>query len=472
MTDIAFDQIPGSIRTPGVYTEFNTATAVRTLAGNPQKVVLLGQRLSTGTYKGTDPVQVFSDEQAATLFGRGSQAHLMVKAAITAYQYLQLFVLPLSDNSVGGIAATSTVTLTGNATGAGQNSVWIAGTRIDVAAANADIPTAMAAKLISAINANKNLPVTAAAAAGVVTLTARNKGTFGNEFGIRVASTVPGVTVATAAGTDGAGDPDVSTALAIIYGSGFNVVINPYSTDDSLTALRTFLESVSGPLVQRGAVGVAGWRSTLATATTLAGELNEGRITLAWHNGSQLPNAFIAAGYGAVLASQDDPARPYDGLPITGLDVTALGSQPGGTEIESALWNGVTPLKIGPGNQVQIVRAISTYTTSADGAADPSLLDITSIRSLDYVRLAIDNRIELRFPRQKNTPRVALAVRSEILNVLYQLEDMEIVENVDQYKAGVIVQNSEQDSGRLNCAIPTNVVSGLHVIASRIDMIL
>lgn len=470
MTDIAFDQIPGSIRTPGVFTEFNTATAVRTLAGNPQKVVLLGQRLGTGTYKGVDPVQVFSDEQAAMLFGRGSQAHLMVKAAITAYQYLQLFVLPLDDNGTGGIAATSTITITGTASGAGQLSIWIAGVRIDVAAATAATPTAMAAKLIAAINANKNLPVTATVVAGVVTLTARNKGTFGNEFGIRAATTVPGVTVAVAAGTEGAGDPDVSTALAIIYGSGFNVVINPYSSNDSLTALRTFLESVSGPLEQRGAIGVAGWRGTLATATTLAGDLNEGRITLAWHNGSQLPNAFIAAGYGAVLASQEDPARPYDGLPITGLDVTALGSQPGRGEIETALWSGVTPLKIGPGNQVQIVRAISTYTTSADGAADPSLLDITSIRTLDYVRLAIDNRIELRFPRQKNTPRVAKAVRSEILNVLYQLQDMEIVENVDQYKSGVLVQPSPQDSGRLNSVIPTNIVSGLHVFAARIDM--
>ncbi|WP_337052061.1 phage tail sheath subtilisin-like domain-containing protein, partial [Serratia fonticola] len=220
------------------------------------------------------------------------------------------------------------------------------------------------------------------------------------------------------------GDPDVSVALAIIYGAGFNVVINPYSSDVSLTALRTFLVSVSGPLEQRGAIGAAGWRGTLATATTLAGDMNEGRIALAWHNGSQLPNAYIAAGYGAVLASQEDPARPYDGLPITGLDVTPLGSQPGKGEIEAALWNGVTPLKIGPGNQVQIVRAISTYTTSADGANDPSLLDITSIRTLDYVRVAIDNRIELRFPRQKNTPRVAKAVRSEMLNVLYQLQDM------------------------------------------------
>jgi phage tail sheath gpL-like len=330
----------------------------------------------------------------------------------------------------------------------------------------------MASRLASAVNANKDLPVTAAAAAGVVTLTARNKGTWGNEFSITVSTTVPGVTMVTADGTKGAGDPDITPALAAIFGAGFTVVAIPSTSTDSLAALRDFSDDVSGPLEQRGTTGVAGWRGTLATATTLAGDVNEGRITLGWHNGSQLPDAIIAASYAAIIASQDDPAKPYDSLPVPGLDVTPLSARPGRNEIENALWNGVTPLKVGPGNQVQIVRAISTYTTSADGAADPSLLDITSIRTLDYVRLAIDNRIELRFPQQKNTPRVAKAVQSEILNVLYQLEDMEVVMNVDLYKDGLLVQTSPTDAGRLNCRIPVNIVSGLHVIASVIEMIL
>ena len=472
MTDIDFSQIPDDRRTPGVYTEFDTATAVRTLASNPQTVVLLAQRLPSGTYRDNEAVPVFSDGQAATLFGRGSQAHLMVRAAIKAYRYLQLSVMPLDDDNTGGVAATSTLTLTGPSTGTGQNSVWIMGQRVDVATTSGLDVTAMGTRLAAAINANKDLAVTANSAAGVVTLTARNKGTWGNQFSVRATTTVPGVTLTAAAGTEGVGDPDISPALAAIFGAGFTVVAVPFSDADSLDALRDFVDDVSGPLEQRGTTGVAGWNGSLATATTLAGDVNEGRITLGWHNGSQLPNGIIAASYAAIIASQGDPAKPYDDLPVPGLDVTPLSSRPGKNEIENALWNGVTPLKVGAGNQVQIVRAISTYTTSADGAADPSLLDITSMRTLDYVRLAINNRIELRFPQQKNTPRVAKAVRSEILNVLYQLEDMEVVENVDQYKDGVIVQSSPTDSGRLNSRIPTNIVSGLHIVASVIEMIL
>lgn len=472
MTDITFNQIPGDYRTPGVYTEFDTATAVRTLASNPQTVVLLAQRLPSASYKDNEAVQVFSDDQAAALFGRGSQAHLMVHAAIKANRYLQLSVMPLDDDNSAGIAATSTITLTGPSTGTGQNSVWIMGQRIDVAVSGSVDATAMGSRLASAINAKKDLPVIANSAAGVVTLTARNKGTWGNEFSVRASTTVPGVTVATAAGTEGVGDPDITPALAAIFGAGFTVVAIPFSSADALDALRDFADAVSGPLEQRGTTGVAGWNGTLAAATTLAGDVNEGRITFGWHNGSQLPDGIIAAAYAAVIASQDDPAKPYDDLPVSGLDVTPLSSRPGRNEIENALWNGVTPLVVGAGNQVQIVRAISTYTTSPDGAADPSLLDITSMRSLDYVRLSIDNRIELRFPQQKNTPRVAQAVRSEILNVLYQLQDMEIVENVDQYKDGIVYQVSPTDSSRLNFRIPTNIVSGLHVVASVIEMIL
>lgn len=472
MTDITFNQIPDTERTPGVYTEFDTAAAVRTLASNPQSVVLLAQRLSTAAYKDNEAVPVFSDDQAAALFGRGSQAHLMARAAIKAYRYLQLAVMPLDDDKTAGIAATSTITLTGPSTGSGQNSVWIMGQRIDVATTAGLDATAMGSRLAAAINANKDLPVTANSADGVVTLTARNKGTWGNEFAVRSTTTVPGVTITAAAGTEGAGNPDITPALAAIFGAGFTVVAVPFSDADTLDSLRDFVDDVSGPLEQRGTTGVAGWNGSLATATTLAGDVNEGRITLGWHNGSQLPDGIIAAAYAAIIASQNDPAKPYDDLPVPGLDVTPLSSRPGKNEIESALWNGVTPLKVGAGNQVQIVRAISTYTTSPDGAADPSLLDITSMRTLDYVRLSINNRIELRFPQQKNTPRVGKAVRSEILNVLYQLEDMEIVENVDQYKDGIIYQVSPTDSGRLNFRIPVNIVSGLHVIASVIEMIL
>ena len=159
-------------------------------------------------------------------------------------------------------------------------------------------------------------------------------------------------------------------------------------------------------------------------------------------------------------------------LAMSTLDVTAVESQPGRTEQENALLNGLTPFEIGPGDKVQIVRAISTYTKNAQGVDDVALLDITTIRTLDYVRKACRERIALRFPRDKLSSRAPPKVRSELLDVLYKLEELEIVEEVDANKDGLIVERDLQDVNQLNGRIPADVVNGLHVFAGRIDLLL
>ena len=97
-TNISFDQIPASIRKPGKYFEFNTTNAVRTLAANSQKMLIIAQK-AEGSDAPLVPVQIYDDATAGALFGYGSQAQLMVRAAIRAYQYLDLSVLPVPPES-------------------------------------------------------------------------------------------------------------------------------------------------------------------------------------------------------------------------------------------------------------------------------------------------------------------------------------------------------------------------------------
>lgn len=85
--NISFDSIPASIRKPGKYAEFNYKLAVRTLPGNLQKTVFVAQRLAAGTILANALVDVFSADQAATYFGRGSIAHLMVLSALNTNPY-------------------------------------------------------------------------------------------------------------------------------------------------------------------------------------------------------------------------------------------------------------------------------------------------------------------------------------------------------------------------------------------------
>ena len=191
--NVSFDNIPASIRKPGKYFEFNTKLAVRTLATNPQTVLIVAQKTADGTATENVPVQVFDTDTAGKLFGFGSQAANMVKAAMRAYSYVDLSVLPIADDSAG-IAASGSLKLTGDATAQGVLTLTVADTEISVAAAAEDSADALATALAAAVNAERDLPVTAQAATGTVTLTAKNKGTLGNGIALAYSNTVPGIT--------------------------------------------------------------------------------------------------------------------------------------------------------------------------------------------------------------------------------------------------------------------------------------
>lgn len=468
--NISFDQIPASIRKPGKYFEFNTKLAVRTLPNNLQKMLITAQRLTAGTVAALVPTQVFSDAQAAEYFGNGSTAHLMCRAAIKANPYLDLTVCALDDGA--GAAASGTTTMAGTATSSGVLRLYVGAQKIEIAIATGDTHTAVAAALKAEMDKYPDLPVSGSVALGVVTLTAKNKGTVGLQIDLTAEITAKGITATVAGMSGGTIDPALSAALAKVFPEQYHVIATPYNDQTSLTTLRDHLDSVSGPMEQRGAVGVYGYDGALASATTLAGQINSGRICGVYLRGTRSPAYELAAAMAAVMAFEEDPARPLNTLELKGIHAPAIDQRFSRTEQENCLNNGVSPLEVGPGEKVQIVRAISTYLKDAQNIADISLLDITTIRTLDYVRKACRERISLRFPREKLSSKTPPKVRSELLDVLRLLEELEIVEEVAANAAGLIVERDLQDPNRLNAKIPTDVVNGLHIFAGRIDLLL
>lgn len=267
-------------------------------------------------------------------------------------------------------------------------------------------------------------------------------------------------------------EPDIAPALDATAGGDFDLLVPAWNSQTALTALRTHIETYTDAIEQQSLIGVAALTSTLSAATTLAGQLNSGAITTALLPGTSTTEAEVAAAYAAVIASEEDPARPLNTLDLPGIQVPALADRLGRVEQETALANGVTPLEVGPGERVQIVRAITTYTQNATGAEDIALLDLTTIRTLYYVRQACRDRIRLRFPREKLSEKTPARVRSELLDVLKKCEELEFVEAVDANADGLVVERSLQDPNRLDAKIPTDVVNGLHVFAGRIDLLL
>lgn len=267
-------------------------------------------------------------------------------------------------------------------------------------------------------------------------------------------------------------EPDIKPALDSTAMGGFTILVPAWFSQVALTALRTHIQTYTSSMEQQGIIGVAALTGTLSAATTLATSINSGAISLAVLPGTPSTARQVAAAYAAMIASEEDPARPLNTLVLTGIKVPPVTQRLGRTEQETALANGVTPLEVAAGDVIQIVRAVTTYTKSAAGATDVSLLDLTTIRTLYYVRTACRDRIRLRFPRSKLSKKTPEAVRGELMDVLLKLEELEIVEEVEANASGLVVERSEQDVNRINATIPTDVVNGLHVFAGRIDLLL
>ncbi|MCT8556990.1 phage tail sheath subtilisin-like domain-containing protein [Glaesserella parasuis] len=468
---VDFDKIPNSIRKPGVYTEYNNKDAVTTLPTNEQEVLIVAPMTTQVTGSYSLPVKVFSDTDAEQAFGAGSVAHLMVRQAIKNNSFIHLTVIGLKDHSAG-VAATGRVTFTGAASIAGVVRVVIGGEVYEIAVAKNEANTAIVTRLVAVINASRYSQVVASAeSGGVLLLTAKCKGEIGNELMLSAKHTAGTLSLTVTAFSGGQRNAQIAPALASVAGKHYNVIISPFSDEENATALRQHLELMSDPIEDKAGIGVMGWRGTFATGTTLSSRLNSERISIAWYKGCTETNAMIAAGYGAVIAGEEDPAKPLNTLEVKGLSLVDDSQKPLFSEVNQALFNGLSPLEVVV-NRVQISRAITTYTKSVTNTDDPSYLDLTTIRTLDYVRKAIQTRQRLRFPRAKNTQRVIRKVRSEILDVLYRLEQLEIIENVDNWKSRLVIERNAQDPTYLDLDIPADVVNGLHVIRNKITLLL
>lgn len=464
--------IPPSLLKPGVYAELNPYTGSAGLPTNIQKLLLVAQRLSTGSVAQGVLQQVFTEADAATYWGAGSVAHLMVARALAVSQDFPLFVIGM-DDAAASAAATATLTLTAAAAGAGTLTLWIGARRVDVGVVAGDDAAALATRVRSAINAIVSLPVTAAGTAGAVLLTAKNKGTIGNQLVLRAVNTASGVTLSAAkvAFTGGATDPDIkAVALDIAYPSQFHVIAIQSNLQDDILKLKTHLESASSAVEMREGRGVAAASPTdaLSAVTTVATAINHERVSPAYARGSYSTGYELAASLGATMAAQADPARPYNFLPLPGIALPDVADRLTRTEQEALLAAGVTPIEV-IGQDCTIVRLVTSKTT-VNGSPDLTLLDTGVIASLDYFRHAWRTRMRIKFPRSFANENTRRSILEQTIDVMKRLEDINVLKDVDKYKDRVDVQFDLNVPGRFRVAVPAPVVRGLSQIYARFDL--
>jgi len=481
---ISFNQIPITIRTPGQYIEFDNTKAVQGLPAVPSKILVIGTRLAAGSVAQAIPKMVLSASQAEDFFGRGSMLSHMFQALKKANPYTEVWGIALDENAAGA-KATGTITVVGPATESGTINLLIASRSVQVGVTSGDAQNAIATAINAAINANTDLPVTSGAAANVVTLTARSKGTYGNfvdvrenyYFGERTPKGVVNTIVAMAGGTT---NPVLNTAIAAIGNEQYNTVIVGYEDAANLTSLETELSNRWGPLQQKEGQAFTGFAGTHAAAVTQGDSRNSPFVTIAHVGKAPTPWWEWAATLGAVDAFEPDPARPRQTLPLTGALPPAPQDRYTRDERDILLNHGISTFLVDAGSVCMIERTITTYKTNAFGVPDISYLDIETMRTLAYLRYTVRARIALRFPRCKLAndgtrfgPGQAivtpLTIRAELCALFREWEEVGLAEGFEQFKADLIVERNLTDPNRVDAIIPPDVVNQFRVFAGKVQ---
>jgi len=487
--NIAYNTIPIDIRTPGQFVEIDNSKAVRGLPSQNRRILFIGNKLAAGSAVADTLYRINSASEAATLFGRGSVLYEMLSLARTANKESDIWAIGQTD-LVGGVQATQTMTVTGTATGAGTLAVYINASKLSVGVSVGDDATTVATAIVAAVTAWLDGPVTAGNASGVVTLTARHKGVFGSDIDVRVGyyqdEVLPaGIAVAVAAGTAGAGNPDVATALAAISLESFYTIVTPYTDTSNIAKIEAELASRWGGMDMRTGHLFGALRGTQGALATLGSARNSPHSTFIGVKSSPTPIYQWAAVLAAVCEFHGaiDPARPFQTLPLPGVLPPALASRFTRQERDLLLRDGISTFTVDQGGVVMIERVITTYQVNAYAIDDVSYLDLNTKWTVDYMRYAFRARIALRFPRHKLAddgtnfaPGQAVAtpniIRGELLDVARQLELAGVLENFSQFKEDLIVVRSLSDRNRVNCVLPPDVVNQFRVFAASVQFIL
>lgn len=482
-----FNTIPVDLLTPGTYVEFDNSRANSGLIGQRHKALLIGQRLAAGTVAASVPTRITRVGEAQGAFGRSSMLAAMCEAFIAQSPSVELWAVA-ADDAGAGVAATGTLSFTGPSTAAGTLHLYIAGTYVPVAVASGMTAAQLATAVAAAITADASLPVTAAVD-GVnlfeVDITARHKGEVGNTIDLRInyqqgQATPAGIAVTVPTMSGGTTNPTLTAALASIGDAQYLTIAMPYTDATSLTALESELAERWTGLAANDGHGFTAAAGSHGAIGTLGDGRNSPHVTIMGAQGSPTWVPIIAAQVAAADAAEPDPARPRQTLPLKSVLPPSVTARYTRAERNSHLQDGVATFTVDDGGVCRIERLVTTYKTNAQSVADPSYRDVEILRSLSFIRFQVRARISQVYPRHKLAddgnsfaPGQAVAtprgIRGELIALFQDLVNVGVVENIDQFKADLVVERAADDRNRVNVLLPPDLVNQLRVFAAQIQ---
>lgn len=486
---ISFNQVPTNIRVPFVAVEIDNSRATQGLALLPYRGLILGQKTSAGSAADNSLHRVTNADQVIALAGRGSMLHRQAVAWFANNRFTEVYIGVLADNGAG-VAAGGSITFGGTVTAAGTLNLYLGGQLVQVAVAAAEAGDDTATNVAAAINAALDLPVTAevdGTTVEKVNLTYRHKGLVGNSLDIRVnyqdGEELPaGLTVTIVDMASGTTNPTLTTLISALGDTWFHIWTHPYTDATSLSAIETELSRRFGPLTMIDGVAFSASDESHANLGTLGDSRNSPHSCIVATNQSPTPVNEYAAAVAAVAAfyANNDPARPFQTLPLVGVLAPAESAEFTLEERNLLLYDGISTTKVAAGGVVQLERLITTYKTSASGASDVSYLDVTTMLTLLYLRYTFRNRILSRYPRHKLaddgnrfgagqaviTPKIG---KAEACAWFRDLEEIGLVENFEQFKTDLVVERNASDRNRLDFLLPPDLVNQFIVGAAQVQ---
>lgn len=487
---ISFNQIPANLRVPGFYAEIDNSRAFTGLNRFRTRLLLLGQKLTAGTAAAGVPVLVSSDRDAQNLFGVGSNLSHIIEVVRRNSRFLEVWALPFDDLNAG-VQATGTYTIAGTATESATLSLYVGGRLVQVLVTSGMTANQVAAAINTAINANSTLPATSTVSSAVVTVTARHKGEIGNEIVLTLNAqnerTPAGITVTPAGMSGGSGNPDITTGFANLPDEIWDYWVTPYTDTANLGRLKTELDSRWGPMRMLEGHVFGARLDTLSNLSTFGNTLNNEHLTIIGVDGSRNPGYEWAAALATQVgvAATADPSRPYHALTLYGIIAPPVEKRFTKSERNILLFDGISTFDIHQDGTVETERIITTYQTSAIGVPEVSSLDAETMFTLAYLRqdarafvtnTYIRPRLKLANDGTRSTLNQSVITPSEVTAGLIGRaslwEQAGLIEDLEQFKADLVVERDPGDVNRLNALLPPNLTNQLRIVAAKIQYLL
>lgn len=406
-----------SVSQPEVTIQLSAANIVT--AFQDRNDIIIGQIGDTGTAVDgqlyTD-VQALTETEYGTLFDNDTDLFYKIKNFISANGYYTPLSVIGKTNS-GGDPAESTIVMSGASTADGTYTISVVDERrwsIEVDVPSGTDNEVTASLINTAISTFSAPPFSNAVATDTVTLTAVDKGTIGNFYGIRIEGEIAGLTLALTGWAGGLTDPTLTGILDPIDGTRYTGLQWPeawysfitipvdefdsrFNTSNTILdgvvftgSSQTFADNKVKALLQNSqSLVIAGNNLLTDTFDKAPAILQPADWAVTYFMGvrarrnttdAPIASYVVSTNPNDTIGGSGLASLPYANTPMSLIPVTPPVNQYSNTEQTELQESGVTIYGVNPaGNEMIMGEVVTTWTT--DSAGNPNV----SFHWLNYV---------------------------------------------------------------------------------------